>query len=380
MGGVSGFGQMRQLALVATAILAGACGRVDDAAPSEDTAVPDAGEQDTAVLTDFANDYGIDAIETEGAVTPDTETDSMLTPGVLWKGYPISIAVDDDAIWWTGLNERIFYDGGPPATWSVLRLPKSGGAFTFDLSEPGAQLIALDDGHVYWTIQSSIVTPAGVVDAVRVMAKTGGSATTIASPKQAGAIATDGGWVYFVDIDAGTIQRIRPDGTGMTTVVSGDNAISNIAIDAGWLYWLHSAPAAAAPTGGAVFKVAVDGGTPVAIASHLDWPAGLAIAADHVIWAGGVYPGDDDDPLWTTTVDGGPPAVFSPSEWLSGVVAIDGGDVFWLRGRSGTEVRTLPLSGGTARTVTVTPNGLNALALDATHVYWGGDALYFAPR
>jgi hypothetical protein len=144
------------------------------------------------------------------------------------------------------------------------------------------------------------------------------------APGQDGAphgIAVDATSVYWMNLVAGTIERMPINGGTIVTLVSGQAYSENIAVDATSVYWAAGSSVEA----GGIYRVSIGGGVPVAIASD-------------------------------------------PTELHDAVVS-DGTDVYWTSYQTGTVTDT-PVDGGASVTLASGQQAPMAIALDPLNVYW----------
>ncbi|HTN90066.1 MAG TPA: hypothetical protein VL242_40610 [Sorangium sp.] len=141
-------------------------------------------------------------------------------------GEPFGVAADGARVYWTdrGRNEIFFDDTSDSAPGEPLLT---------DLEDaPG--LLALDEANLYW------LTPSGVMGYPR----SGGDAPVrllegLSSPPTG--IAAHGDYLYVTVRSAGSVHRVRKDGTGDPRVIaSGQGGPTSIAADRTGAYWTNS--------------------------------------------------------------------------------------------------------------------------------------------
>jgi len=89
-------------------------------------------------------------------------------------------------------------------------------------------------------------------------------------------IAVDGSYVYWVESDTGTLQKVSKNGGAVTPLASGLSQPMRLALDATNVYWTEFAGGTAGA--GAVKSVPLAGGGVATLASGLNGP--FAIVAD----------------------------------------------------------------------------------------------------
>jgi hypothetical protein len=170
---------------------------------------------------------------------------------------PCAIAVDATNVYWTNVGSNgsdgtvmtVSTNGGTPRTLASLQLSPGG--------------IAVDATNVYFT--TSDASDAG---SVTVVSKAGGPGpvTTLATPETFApsncqhALAVDDTNVYWTAGDS--VMTVAKTGGTATAVASGQTPLGGIAVDATTIYWLSGGDAP-------VMKISKGGGTPTALASGL---------------------------------------------------------------------------------------------------------------
>jgi hypothetical protein len=163
--------------------------------------------------------------------------------------------------------------------------------------------------------------------------------------------------------------------------------IVSIAVRAGTVYYTQ-AETIYDPSGenlnslgrGAIMKVSVEGGPPVAVATEQPTPCGLAVDDTSVYW---INYGGPAAPVMKAPLDGGPPETLVSGSWGRGgslpPIAVDGSAVYWTdTGPEGNlfasppqgRLLSVPLTGGPMSTIAEGLPGPFAVAvLDGT-AYW----------
>lgn len=153
---------------------------------------------------------------------------------------PVSIAIDSEAIYWTSYDQdRDDYD-------DVRRRPKDGGKFTRFAHTPGGPtFLALDDADVFWVTDSGSIYRKAK-DATEKIEPTE-LASGLDTP---GGIALDTTYAYVTDSGAGTVLRVKKDGTGeLEELASSQSYPASVAVDSASVYWTNF-------SGGQVMKLA----------------------------------------------------------------------------------------------------------------------------
>ena len=176
-------------------------------------------------------------------------------------------------------------------------------------------------------------------------------------------LVTDAAHVYWTNQTAGTVMQANLDGSAMITLATGQTTPFMIASNATTVFWTNTTTPA-----GAVGSVPIGGGAVVYVATAQDAPRGLALGDTHVYWLNtGTVNGDLD----RANFDG------SNRERLADPVAGGGGKdmavfadfVYWANGNDGT-IRRAPTIGGTVDSIVVGQIKPQAVAVDATGLYF----------
>jgi hypothetical protein len=180
--------------------------------------------------------------------------------------------------------------------------------------------IAIDSTYVFWSNDDGSVWRVG---------KNGAGATALVSglPDGIGRIAIDSTSVYFTTQNTGVVYAVGKDGSSRTTIAISQGDLEGVAAGLGGVYWLANSTA--------------NNGTVV-----------RGILAD-----GGAYD--------ITTV--------YPGRGYLNEMALDGQNAYW--GENYGQVQQAPGDGGTSTKLAGCSQGVGALAVDATRVYWSSTGL-----
>ncbi|XYH93005.1 hypothetical protein ACMHYB_34760 [Sorangium sp. So ce1128] len=270
-------------------------------------------------------------------------------PVVLASGptHPSSMAVDATHVYWTVDDQ-------------VLKVPLEGGSpvvLASGLSAPFShtQGIALDADYAYciasyhavWRVPKSGGPPVHIVSTV----------TSTAN------VAVDDDFVYMGEFGAeevdGFAKIVKAPKTGgaLTDVAETIDGVDVIAIDAAHVYWINGSRER-------VYKVSKAGGSPVELfrAGERSFSGTYRISTS------------DTDVFWSSKrgimrgpKDGGAAVLLH----LAGQVAdmaLDSENVYWTQWGSG--VAKSPLTGGELTLIAEDQPFPEAIAVDASHVYW----------
>ena len=197
----------------------------------------------------------------------------LLIASGLGGGTPYLLIANGETIIW------------PSVVAGLQMVPSFGGTTTTlgDAAPVFAGDITSDRGFLYWTdLQSGTVKRMPL----------GGGAITILAEGQSypNAILVDDRYVYWTtainwdsDAPAGFLNRMTKDGTSQVVLATRPSAIMQLAADATHVY---ASASAQVPGSGHVFKVAIDGSeSPNILASGLDLPFDVAVDTTFLYWA-----------------------------------------------------------------------------------------------
>lgn len=294
---------------------------------------------------------------------------------------PWGIAVQGAFVYWVNR-------GG-----TVMRVPTGGGTPTvLAAGQANPSSIAVDANRVYWTNAGAqtCMSQTGACGAnpdgsVMSMPLAGGTPTLLAGGLCGpDSIAVDAVNVYVTDAGNGRIAKLPIAGGTPTTLASGQFLVGSLAVDATSVYWTAFDLSGLQ---GSVMQVPITGGVPTAIASG--WapvlygtPCGttattLAAEGASVYWsAGSMATGVNPVPpsLMKIAVDGGTPIAIAAMAELGeegvGTIAVDTTSAYWTNG----EFFKVPIGGGAATTIAMFDEGIEAqtgsYAMDGQNLYW----------
>jgi len=169
-------------------------------------------------------------------------------------------------------------------------------------------------------------------------------------------------------------RTLSPTPTGESTSVRG---CEGIAVDSSHLYFADAMH-------GAIVRADLNGGTEAAFITGLDNPCGVAVDSSHVYWTD-----IEAGTIGVANLDGSE----AQREFITGVgepcgVAVGGGYLYWSAAPTYKErqeaneadervhledyIARVPIGGGIREKLFETTEGLCGVAVDATHLYWGG--------
>jgi hypothetical protein len=193
------------------------------------------------------------------------------------------------------------------------------------------------------------------------------------------AIASDGTWVFVVDVDprlegmthASAVVRIPAAGGEPAVIGKSEGEIANVAIDDASVYWADRLD-------GSLVSVPKTGGAPHVLASDRGLPGFVAVSGDALTWVE-----QRSESLWTMPKAGGPPRRLAQDFAGFANVVVDARGPFWTNEAAvDGQFRVLTV-GKTDDVETVSPpvDGVDALASDGERLFWdrGGVVMGVGP-
>lgn len=146
------------------------------------------------------------------------------------QARPFGIAVDGESVYWVNYD-----DGSDEKDRVVLRDKALGTVMEFAVTAGNPRWIALDEESVYW------LTELGDIWRLP-KAKAGGVPQKLANGLDApGGLALDDMYAYATASGAGTVVKVRKDGTGDLVVVASEQDYpAGVAVDAVSVYWTNA--------------------------------------------------------------------------------------------------------------------------------------------
>jgi hypothetical protein len=195
----------------------------------------------------------------------------------------------------------------------------------------------------------------------------GGSTTTFATgPSCPVSLAIGDRSLYVAGLDRGDIIEVPLGGGTSLTVTSGADGATGIALDATNIYW--------ATKSGAVIKAQLHGDMPTTLASSQNVSSRPLVDATHVYW------GDPEDrTIKKVPLAGGSPTISTSAPDVVTALAMAGEDVYFA---AGYVLMKAPLGGGAPTTLgTAAGAPIAAVAVDDTHVYFTSyDTIWKVPQ
>ncbi|HEY1690694.1 MAG TPA: hypothetical protein VGG39_00945 [Polyangiaceae bacterium] len=176
-----------------------------------------------------------------------------------------------------------------------------------------------------------------------------------------------------------------PPDREVTELASLGSGVYTLQVDATAVYALLIAETAGAST--QVMKIPLAGGTPVTLATDPEYSEALAVYGGTAYWVDTSGPPDDasttDGLVMSVSTGGGTPAALARDQGAPVTVAADATGVYWGDASQCPQVQaqppctavggivTLPAGGSTPVVLATGQQAPEAIALDATNVYWG---------
>jgi hypothetical protein len=213
--------------------------------------------------------------------------------------------------------------------------------------------LAVDATNIYWANYTSDTQDATLTK----MPLRGGAPVILASDRDIGDIAVDATNVYWTSISRGTVTRVPIDGGTPTQIASGEPRPFHIAVDAQSVYWstigTTECPDSglACQDGGMMRKAALDGSNPKTLAANVDLPGDIAVVGRNVYWTA---PGGNimHGAIFRVPVDGGTPVALVSNIWgIHYAFAVTATNLYWIQtrqtdGGGGESIFTKPIQGG----------------------------------
>lgn len=278
---------------------------------------------------------------------PVPSCDGGTCPVTLASGLnvPHSVAVDATNAYYTTSSD------------DVVAVPLSGGTPTTLAS--GQTLpygITVHGGYLYWTTNSLLQR----------MPVTGGTPTLL-SLELVSRFAVDDTHVYFASPNGsgnGPLMRVPVTGGTAETLATSPGAAMGVAIDAAHVYWVSSDLAGAAW----LSRASLDGSSPTTLAAMPISSGAFAIDGTYAYVANSV----DDRCGRTSTLTkvplvGGAATPFASWKGDFSDVVADGTNVYW---STGIRILKSGPQGGSYTIMPVEQTLIDAIAVDATSLYW----------
>jgi hypothetical protein len=179
-------------------------------------------------------------------------------------------------------------------------------------------------------------------------------------------IAVAGEYVYFAA--STSVYKVPIDGGTPVVIASEQGSPAGVAVDGTGVYWVDTG------TTGTVMAAPLDGGAAFALASGQNSPNGTVVAGGNVYW---VTSSGSTGAIMTVPTAGGTPTPFANVQATT--IAVDANNVYacvqlpqptdGALVMESSQIVRMPLDGGAA-TVLASQMGGTSIAVDAVNVYW----------
>jgi hypothetical protein len=187
-------------------------------------------------------------------------------------------------------------------------------------------------------------------------------------------LASDGHWVFVVDVDASeagllrrsAIVRLSADGGPPSVLARSDGVIDRLALDDANLYWADALE-------GAIRAVPKAGGDVRTLAAERGLPEQLVLSGGALTWVE-----RRRETLFTMPASGGVPHAIAQDFGGFASLVVDRRGAWWTSEAAADgryHVVTVPPGGGDSRPAGDSAEPIEALASDGAHLYWarGGE-------
>ena len=313
--------------------------------------------------------------------SPPAISTTPLSPGIVGTSYSQTLAASDGTppYQWSvssgGLLPGLSLDA---TTGTISGTPTQSGSYSFTIQvtdasvsvlNPDGQTAAAQEtitvssggGHLYWGDAGPAGASVGTIMAANLDGT--GVTTLVTGQNSPFGVAVDGSHIYWADTLAGTIMEANLDGTGVTTLVNSQIFPFGVAVDGSHIYWTDFADSGQAANG-TVMAANLDGTGVTTLATGQNGPWGVAVDGSHIYWADS-FAGT----IMEANLDGtGMTALLSGQNDPTGV-AVDSSHIYWTDAGLNT-VNEANLDGTGVTTLVTDQNGPLWVAVDSSHIYW----------
>ena len=283
-----------------------------------------------------------DSVQADGSIDAPAGSATVVATGMT----PWAITVDDTAVYWSDLGLQ-----------TVSSIPIAGGsATTLAHNLSNATFLQHDTTNLYWGLTADVIAKIPLDGGTPVPLQT--SNNTILT-----ALAIDGANVYHTEDytvagDCSVAVVPKAGGTRVVLASGGSwNHPTGLSVGGGMVFWGVTSP-------GAILAVPVTGGTTTTLVSSV-MPGAIVADATNVYWV------DPTAGVMKVAQSGGTPVTLATVH-DGFAIAVDDANVYWSTRLYNTPstIYKVPIAGGTPVTVASAADMVNAIAVDATSIYW----------
>jgi hypothetical protein len=212
--------------------------------------------------------------------------------------------------------------------------------------------------HLYWSDPAS-----GTIMRAN---RDGTGVTTLETGQAApGGVAVDSSHIYWTN-GSGAIMRANLDGTGVTTLVTGQGA-GTLAVDSSHIYWINASLAT-------IMEANLDGTGVTTLITGQVGARRLAVGSSHIYWTTCCVLSEGT--IMQANLDGTGVTPFKTTQYFLSGVAADSSHIYWAFSSTSLTAEFIVkanLDGTGESLVTTTQGGFTDLAVDSSYIYWASD-------
>jgi hypothetical protein len=215
--------------------------------------------------------------------------------------------------------------------------------------------------HIYWAAAGTIMEAN--LDGT-------GVTTLVTGQNEPDGVAVDSSHIYWADLGSHTIMEANLDGTGVTTLVTLVSSTNfsqphGVAVDSSHLYWTDVGF-------GTISEANLDGtGVTTPVTGQDIGPFGLAVDSSHLYWTNEADTNNDPNTgtIMKANLDGTGVTTLVTGQNEPDGVAVDSSHVYWPNIGSGT-INEANLDGTGVTTLVTGQNGPGGVAVYGSHLFW----------
>jgi hypothetical protein len=179
--------------------------------------------------------------------------------------------------------------------------------------------------------------------------------------------------LYWVPRASGTVVRANLDGTGPTTIASGQPFPQGVAVSGRHLYWATQQDSALDPNSGTIVKANLDGTNATPIVTGQSLPYGVAASSTHLYWVTNtLVDPDHNGTVVEANLDGTNATPIATGQAHPIGVAVSNSHLYWANFGGGTIVEA-NLDGTNATPIATGQSFPAGVAVNGSHLYWTSD-------